>query len=254
MFFAVLVAVAISVAASIIAHRRAPGRARSRLLQALTGLSIGLLPTMFQRADADHVYYAACVCVATLPIALSVIIEAHQLKFPRILAPATYAVFLVATILSTTPAGLPVSNAGRQFYVGPAEVSVTESLLTDVDRIARPGQRLFVGPTDLRRTNFNSTYLYFLLPDLVPSTYFLEMNPLTANAPGSRLAADVASADVVVLTSRWDGWNEPNASSHFGSDAPNQVIRTLFCLRATDGTYRVYTRCSATSPDHAVVA
>jgi hypothetical protein len=34
----------------------------------------------------------------------------------------------------------------------------------------------------------------------------------------------------VLLTNFWTGWYEPNASSEFGSDAPNQVVADQFCL------------------------
>ena len=55
------------------------------------------------------------------------------------------------------------------------------------------------------------------------------MDPGLANAEGSSLADDVASADWVILTGLWDGWMEPNSSMDFGSDAPNQVLRDHFC-------------------------
>ena len=50
------------------------------------------------------------------------------------------------------------------------------------------------------------------------------MDPGLANAEGSGLAEDVASADWVILTGLWDGWLEPNTSGEYGSDAPNQVL------------------------------
>jgi hypothetical protein len=35
-------------------------------------------------------------------------------------------------------------------------------------RISRPGQRLFVGPGNLRKTPYSDAYLYYELGDLVP--------------------------------------------------------------------------------------
>jgi len=245
-FFAVLTAVALAAVASVIAHRRARGSPLTRLLQALTALSIGLLPEVLQRADAAHIPYAAFVCFATVPISLRVIAQARRSHTLRILAPATFAACLAATLAAQTMPGVPVANAGRAFLVDQWEYSDARAVLADVNRMATPGQRVFVGPADMRRTNNTATYLYFLLPDLVPSTYFLEMNPLTANSRDSRLAADVASADVLILTTEWSVWTESNASAQFGSDTPNQVVDRSFCLRATDGMYRVYTRCRAT--------
>ena len=61
-----------------------------------------------------------------------------------------------------------------------------------------------------------------MFPELEPATYFIEMDPGLANDEGSSLAADVASADWVLLTGFWDGWNEPNTSMEYGSDAPER--------------------------------
>ena len=72
-------------------------------------------------------------------------------------------------------------------------------------------------------------FIYWLFPELEPATYYIEMDPGLANAPGSSLASDVASADWVVLTGLWSGWLEPNASLDYGPDTPNQVIRDHFC-------------------------
>jgi hypothetical protein len=116
----------------------------------------------------------------------------------------------------------------------------TGELLETITGLASAGQRLFVGPADLRRTNYNDTFLYHLLPQLKPATYFLEMNPLSANRPGSRLSADLLSADWLILDHRLDEWNEPNESSRFGPDAPNQVVQSNFELHSQRGTYDIY--------------
>src|SRR5436853_2801798 len=83
-----------------------------------------------------------------------------------------------------------------------------EKLLIELERVSLRGQRLFVGPGDLRLNNYCDTYIYHLEPQLVPATYFLEMNPGSANAPGSRLASDIATADWIVLNRRYDFINE----------------------------------------------
>lgn len=244
-FFAVTAAAVVSLAASVVAQRREAGSARTRLLQAVTGLSLGLLPEMFQRADLAHIFYAACVCLAVLPISMTVLTRGVRLRIGPLVAAVTYALGLSGALTAPALSGLPVTNLGREFFTSPADQRDTQAILQDVDRMSRPGQRLFVGPGDMRRTNYTATYLYFLLPDLTPATYFLEMEPLTANRADSHLAAEVASADILVLTTEWDNWNEPNASAQLGSDAPNEVVSRSFCLRTHRGVYRVYTRCSA---------
>ena len=105
---------------------------------------------------------------------------------------------------------------------------------------AVPGERLFVGTGDLRLSYVNDTFIYHLLPWLTPATYFLEMNPLSANRPNSRLADDVASADWLVLNHAWNLSREPNLSTQPGSDAPNEVVRTQFELCGRTGPFEVY--------------
>ena len=118
-----------------------------------------------------------------------------------------------------------VEHDGRYFYLGDYEAYVAvQAAVDEVAALAEPGDRLLVGPNDLRRTWYSDAFIYWLLPELEPATYYIEMDPGLANAEGSSLAADVASADWVILTGFWDGWLEPNASMEYGSDAPNQVL------------------------------
>ena len=80
------------------------------------------------------------------------------------------------------------------------------------------------------------------MPKLTPATYFLEMNPLSANRPGSRLAADVQSADWLVLNRAWDSWDEPNRSFEYGSNAPNAVVQRDFVQRGEFGPFLLWQR------------
>jgi hypothetical protein len=69
------------------------------------------------------------------------------------------------------------------------------------------------------------------------------MDPGVANRAGSRLAEDVATSDVIVLSSVWDDWDEPNDSRTLGSDVPNQVLERQFCLVGDyGGLFQLYTR------------
>ena len=147
--------------------------------------------------------------------------------------------------------GYPVHHRGRNFYYGsPEAAAAANALVADLGARAQPGERLFVGPVDLRQTPYSDAFFYFLFPDLVPATYFIEMDPGIANAPGSRLASDVASADWLILSNVWTGWTEPNASRDVGSDAPNEVVRRDFCLVSDYGDkgdgqpwFQLYQRC-----------
>jgi hypothetical protein len=123
----------------------------------------------------------------------------------------------------------------------------TGTLLGRLEKLAHPGDRLFVGPADLRRTNYNDTFLYHMLPQLRPATYFLEMNPGSANRPNSRLASDIRTADWLILNRTYDDWREENSSGGNGSDEPNLVVRTEFTLSGQFGDYLLYRRKSATA-------
>jgi hypothetical protein len=144
------------------------------------------------------------------------------------------------------PSAVPVSRDGRTFYFGSARAAAALQQATDdLDTMSEPGQRLFVGPRDLRRTWYSDVVAYWMFPELEPATYYMEMDPGLANAAGSSLPHDVASADWVLLTGFWDGWNEPNTSMDYGSDAPNQAIRDHFCEAGSyeDALVVLYRRC-----------
>jgi hypothetical protein len=140
----------------------------------------------------------------------------------------------------------PVSREGRRFYLGDfGPYLASRDVIADLDRMSKPGERLLVGPSDLRRTWYSDAFFYYLFPELTPATYFIEMDPGLANAEGSPLAGEVASSDWVILTGFWDGWREPNSSMDFGSDVPNQVLHKDFCEVGTyqNGLVRLFHRC-----------
>jgi len=149
----------------------------------------------------------------------------------------------VAALAGEPPRREVVQLEERKFALGSKRIAhYSRGVLDLLKRESAPGERLFVGGGDLRRAYANDTFLYHMTPWLTPATYFLEINPFSANRPGSRLASDVASADWVVLNHLWESWNEPNGSTWKGSDAPNAVVRERFALRATFGCMQVYRR------------
>ncbi len=209
------------------------------------------------------------VCIPLLPLA---IIELFDVRVPtaraltRVLTGvvATFALMAVVmpfftyrTYLLHTrqtlgpshgglPPGLLVQRGDRKFYLGdvPPWLASTE-LVADLSRMAKPGERLLVGPVDLRQTAYSDAMFYYLFPELKPATKYIEMDPGMANAPDSGLADEVSSADWLILTRFWSGWIEPNSSVVFGPDAPNQAVQDGFCLV---GSYqhdlaRLYHKC-----------
>lgn len=139
-----------------------------------------------------------------------------------------------------------VFSEGRRVPVddyGHSKSSDLQDLLDAINRMSRSGDRVFVGPRDLRFANANDTFIYYLLPRLQPVSRYLEMNPGCANRLGSGLTEEISRADWLILTTRYDHWREPNASSAPGPMQPNEVVRKHFCLRSKHGDWLLLQRC-----------
>jgi hypothetical protein len=252
-----LIAAAVNVAAGIVAVRSKPRDGRGCLLLAVALFGLGLTHQAVSRPDSLHLVFVAFVSLGILPLSLMLLGS----RIRGVLPGRNEALFASITVVAVLQAIAPEltmmvrtaflegmhSNAvttfvrcnGRSFpFCSNRAANAVAVMLEDLNALSAPGERLFVGPADLRRTNHNDTYLYHLMPKLIPATYFLEMNPLSANRPGSRLATDVASADWLVLNRAWDHWNEPNRSVEYGSNAANAIVQRDF-VRA--GEFRTFT-------------
>jgi hypothetical protein len=262
---------ALNVAAGIVAVRREPAQTRSRLLLGIALLGLGLTHYAIQRFDFNHILFSLFLPLSLLPLSILVLIPNKSgtliVRIRPVLALliAFTAVQIglsqfclsyykwfgeglghpfareASTKQHDSDLGIFIRHHERSFaFRSEEEATVVESMLTELDKLSVPGQRLFVGPGDLRRTNFNDTYIYYLMSQLRPATYFLEMNPFSANAPDSRLSGDVKSADWLVLNKTWDYWHEANDSRQFGPDAPNLIVRDEFEVIGEYGLYLLY--------------
>lgn len=272
-FFALLAVGAVLVAGGVAARRRTGQR---RLL-AIAAFSVGLFPQAIQRPDSTHLAWVGCVAFAMLPAAVielwrarrspttSTGVPSRQLGLVALAVPAVLLLivapyFTFRSYAEATAQSLGhrrtegvIEHHGRRFpYKRRDAVAAVNEMLPIVDRLTEPGERLIVGPGDLRKTSYSEAFLYYLLPDLVPGTRYIEMDPGVANAPGSGLADEIAAADVVILSTIRDDWNEPNDSLLFGPDEPNEVLARDFCLAGSfgidpfdpdRGLYELYTRC-----------
>ena len=238
---------------------------KGTVLVAASLFGIGLLPQALQRPDSAHFNWVSCI---SWPLAIVAVVDLLRWRAPR-LHPTlrkTFALMALASmVLVVTPhftvrtyadlvkrsvtnedTRLVVERHGRSFNLGDYRPwRASQEVVADLDRWSRPGERLLVGPVDLRQTAYSDAFFYYLFPELEPATYFIEMDPGLANEEGSRLADDVLRADWLILTRFWSGWIEPNDSIVFGSDLPNQIVESNFCLR---GSYqadvlRLYQRC-----------
>ncbi|MGI8794266.1 MAG: hypothetical protein ACR2H3_14010 [Acidimicrobiales bacterium] len=259
----IVVTLIVLVTGGMLASRRGDKR-----LLVFAVFAVGLLPQALQRADSAHLAWVSCVPLGLLPAAIIELRRAKVSPSPRFvlaaaLAPALLTLAIVPHFTWRTygdytaqSVGLhrevhTISHNGRRFFYGRKDaVDAVHALLRDVEQVAEPGDRLFVGTGDLRKTPYSEAFLYYLLPELPPATRYIEMDPGVANASDSGLARDLASADVVILSSIRDDWDEPNDSRLFGDDGPNAVLAETFCLVSSHGVglfgrglYELYVRC-----------
>jgi len=269
-FFAVVI-IAVAVPAwAWIRRRRGAGDEHTMVLLAAGLFGLGILPQALQRPDSTHL---AWVAIGSWPLlAASIVdvrsrrgvVEAGAARRDRgaiaaglavvaalmlVIAPFyTYRHYLLHTRVSAGELPLPflVERDGRRFWFGdPFVASALSQMVVDLEELTEPGDRLIVGPADLSRTIYSDVAVYFLFPELVPGTYFIEMDPGLADAAGSGLAEDIAAADVLVLTNIWTGWNEPNASSDRLSQEANQAVADNFCLERQyeENLVMIFQRC-----------
>ncbi len=228
---------------------------------------LGIVPQALQRPDSTHLAWVVCISFSLLPVAL---FEVFRRRVPRfgvttakvvsigviaamffVINPFfTYRAYILHSRVSVgnLPVPFEVRRGDRQFWVGDYFVAkASNAAIADLEQMAQPGDRLLVGPADLARTIYSDVMFYYFFPELDPATYYIEMDPGLADKAGSSLAADVASADWLILTNFWTGWNEPNASSIRGSDVPNQVVADQFCLVGNyeEALVLLYRRCAA---------
>jgi hypothetical protein len=250
--------------------RRSPATLPGRAMLVMGVFSFGLLPQALQRPDSTHLAWVSAVPFGLATVTVAELLRRTRPRWPTgrrltaaALAPAAVLFVLVPhhTFRTYTDAvaqtfgkhreSYVMQNMGRSFYYGRKDAAdAVNAMLPVVDRIARPGDKLFVGTGDLRKTPYSEAYLYYLLPQTRPGTRYIEMDPGVANTANSGLADDLASSDIVILSSIRDDWDEPNASRDFGSDVPNQVLRKDFCMVGSwgqglygRGLYELYQRC-----------
>lgn len=247
-----------NVIAAVIAVRQKPTTSKARVLLAASLFALALTPQALQRLDGLHLAFVAFLSIGLLPLSLLLLCKrshADRSEFgvgllvstvlvaalvggaaPKIWTNA-YGAF-VAAVDPSMGSSIFLEQNGRSFpFPSRSAADVIGKLLEKLDRLSKPGERLFVGPADLRRTNNCDTFIYHLFPALQPATYFLEMNPGSANREGSRLTTDIASADWLVLDMAWDNWPENNSLSVYGPDAPNEVVRSEFSLVGQYGPF-----------------
>jgi len=215
-------------------------------------VSVGLLPYAIWTNDRSHVG-AAAMSLLVAPGAAAALIEVGRPLGRRLvlLALATgvaVAPLIVLVLSSAFAPSVPlfpqrtyaVSNDGRRFFLDSAEAADdANKAVRLVARIAPRGGRLFVGPGDLSDPASSDAYLYYLLPNLRPATFFVVLDRGTTNQAPHRLASELPKADVLILDTSLD-----DAGAGRGSPAANKVVARDFCSAGQFGAMSVLRRCN----------
>ena len=264
-FFAVvLIAAAVPAGAWWVRRRHGEMTVPAATVLLAGGLfGLGILPQALQRPDSTHLAWVAVVSWSLL-VPLIAIWNAQ--RTPVAVGRAVGATLSVALLmlvvcpfytyrhhllharvsLGQVPVPFLVERDGRRFWFGDMHVAdAFNALIPDLEERAESGDRLIVGPADLSRTIYSDVSVYYMFPELVPGTQYIEMDPGLADSEGSGLAEEIAAADFLVLTNIWTGWNEPNASDEHLSQEANQAVADNFCLveRYEDNLVLLFERC-----------
>jgi hypothetical protein len=259
---AIVIAAILLLVSGAVATWRKRGEPDRVLLLALGCLAICVTPQVFQRAEPFHAAIVAPVTFALLPVlaAASLVLKNKLTLAPLLAGLMTAACFSI--LFSISPGSTQIfdlslhnqlvrselpeymARGGQRSFPlsSPIDAQSVTRICAALTQHSRNGERLFVGPRDLRQTNYNDVYFYYLLPKLAPASYFVEMNPCSANRPGSRLASDISQADWLILDSQLNTSREPNASLQLGPDAPNLIVRSQFVQVAQLNQYSIFHR------------
>lgn len=263
LLLAVLTPVVLAIAARDVHRNR--DRLRPRALLAGSLFVLGVSPQAVQRADGIHFAWVSVVLFALLPAAILELVGDRPRRLAWPLVGAIASVFVVAAVALTLPTytarryialtqdsmhpakTIAITHDGRTFYSGddPKFAHSIRSLLSAVDRFAKPGSRVIVGNTDMRRVPYVDSFLYYLLPRYEPGTRFIEFEPGITNRRGTVLTAEMQRADVFIASDRWLTWEEPNTSMKPGDPGPRRVLRSEFCPKGNFGNgYQLFLRCT----------
>jgi hypothetical protein len=256
-FVALMACIAFNVVLALLLRPPKVSEHRVWLVRGIAALSVGLLPPILQQVGVWHFTYVGCAIAGLTVVSLHIALihidwhpGSHRFAAAALVT-AVIGIFSAAfarNLSDSMPAAkLALEDRwvfeGKMYDGDVSSLADARGLLEELHQIARPGQKLFIGPDDLRFAIYNDTSFYFLLPDLQPVSRYLEMNPGSANRSGSGLADQVAGADWLILTSRYRNLIEPNDSRIPGSSLPNEVVGRLFCLHSKHGVWQLLQRC-----------
>ncbi len=225
---------------------------------ALIILELGTVPYAFERADSTHIlstlvlgFVAIAAIIGDMAplragviefkyINLAVLILLLVVVIPTYyLAPAVNEVETSVGI--TQNQNTSVSNLGRTYYVqDSATSSYLMSAMREVDSVAGKNSSLFVGTPNLRIIPINDAFLYYLFPQLHPSSKYILLYPAIGQYYPQKLKEAIMNANIVVTDAFAYSWSEPNTSVIMNPPEPAQVFAADFCLLHSYGGFSIY--------------
>jgi len=248
--------------AGLFLERRMRRDPEARVLLGAGLFGLGMVPFAFTKLDEPHVVISSIAVLAMLPVAGVVLVRGDLLQRPTTPAARRFALASVAIVAffacaeairypvyhqaeelltGSREPSFQVSNAGRSFRLADAQqADEVQAIVTALDRLARPGESLFDGPQDLRTAGTpNDVFLYFLLPQLKPASYFMQVDQHTINRPSNGFTRELSRADFLVLEA---SPSLPPAVD-LGPATANQIVGSKFCVKVQGASYRLYERC-----------
>lgn len=218
------------------------------------------LPQLLQRPDLAHLVFVAC---ATVPLSVAHVLPAARGVIADDARPADTSrvlrLELGAWLLGTLTFALVVGVLGvvERWRTDVVHVQVgSRSLLASADSAPRirdtidaltsasAGAPVFIGAMDMSKPTLTWAMFYHLLPSSSVQAYYLEIPPGLDDVQAARLADDVHSADVLLLSEFSDENREllfPNIQPI--ADDADVVVREEFCAGPQTGFGVVFTRC-----------
>lgn len=244
----------VAIGAAYLAYLKRVPQHEQSLTRSIAVMSTGLSLAALHRFGPHDVSYLGVPIVSLTLVSTHIVIRAYLTPdYWRTLLATYFGLGLVPVLIGhlawEDSSGVRISEVFSANRVVPwplftADGTAPQPILDGINASSKAGEKLFVGPRDLRFTVQNDAVLYYLLPKLRPASRYIEMSAGRANRFDSGLAEELTKADWVILTSEFDNHVEPNASRIPGSEKPNDVIRSHFCLRSRYGSWQLLQHCS----------
>lgn len=214
-----------------------------------------MAPQALQRIDNYHATFVACF---VLPVGAAFLLDIVQVRsgvrmvterMPNAGVTAEIAMLVVVAALAGMTLGMPVATVttrGRSVMVRTEDAAHLRAVIAAVRDTSPSGSRIFIGPQDLSRPDAPddiNIVLYHLLPEYLARAYFIDLAPGTSERRGSHLAADVLTADTLILNhNSVEGLHSMFPNLTRGSDEANRAVHNNYCIVRTIGQTQVLRR------------